>query len=102
MSEHVSWLHAQLRMGTWIGQGLTMPIPDINFGFSHRLLCHLMGVPERTSVHMTPEIENHLHCLLGPHGYAYFRMLLAKRGPCEFPDNYYQSLERYNNVWKVN
>lgn len=90
------WLRVQLRMGVWIEQGKWMPIPDINFNMSHLLLCHLVGrKPAPTSV-ITSDMHNKLDSLLGPHGYTYFRLLLAKRGEFVIPDKYVKEHKQYS------
>lgn len=95
MTQHDPWLSVQLRMGEWIEQGKWMPIPDINFGMSNLLLCHLTGRPPEPMSVITPDMHRTLDRLLGSHGYTYFRLLLAKRGEFVIPDKCLKEHKQY-------
>ena len=74
----------QMLMGEWIKQGLPMPIDDINGGKSRDLLFKVLEVPydrQFRTRRITPDELRKLKAMLGPHGYAYFKMLLAQVEP---------------------
>lgn len=78
----------QLRMGDWILAGLPMPIDEIGYGKSRDLLDKCIG-KGHPHFELTAKQVKHLEAMLGPNGYAYYRVLLEQVGGFDERDRNY-------------